>query len=1073
MEQDLMEKLNKEQFEAVRHNGGPLLIVAGAGTGKTTVITQKIAYIINQGLAGAEEILALTFTEKAAGEMEERVDRLFPLGYTDLWISTFHSFAERILKNHGLDIGLPDDFKLLNEFEQWALIRKNLDKFNLDYYQPAGNPTKFIKYLIKHFSRLKDEDIAPADYLQYGEELKGNLDGTMSGGKGKFSLLTKEGTKGRSRGTIQSHPKTPPNPPLRKGRENNEDDDGIALTKEIAIQEVARINEVANAYHIYQNLLLEAGALDFGDLINYCLKLFRARPMILEKYRGQFKYILVDEFQDTNWAQYELIKMLLGPKKNLIVCADDDQSIYRFRGASMSNVLEFIKDFPDAKKVTLVKNYRSQQNILDLSYNFIQLNNPNRLEYQLNKQRSAGKKKPSLVKLNKRLIAQTNGRGEVEAIKGEDLYDEIKLVIKKIIELEKRDEEATWNDFAILIRANDAAKEFSAYLELAGVPYQFLAFRGLYAKPIIMDIIAYLKLLDDYHESRAMFRVLNIPVFNFSYQELVNFNYWANKKNWSLYEVFKSAANFIQSKKILDKINAVLNLIAKHSIMARERIASEIIIAFLEDSGYLKYLTKADEAKTKEPIAYLNQFMKRAQAFQKGSDDKSVKAFLNELAMEIDSGDEGSIAPDGEAGPEAVKIMTVHGGKGLEFKYVFIVNMVDKRFPTIPRQEMIKIPDALIKEILPAGDIHLEEERRLFYVAMTRAKEGLYFSWSPDYGGARKKKPSRFLEEIGLVSKKNLIGDESEKIFNSSRHRDPASRRQFSIFKQFPISNRQTNHKLEILNPKSEIRNFSMPTYFSYTQLAAFSHCPYQYRFAHILRVPARGKAVFSFGQTMHATMQKVFELLREKTGFDQGDLFAAKTPNRNEAEKINITLAEIIKIYEKSWIDDWFASKKQKEEYKTKGKVILKEFFIKYKDNWPRTLYIEKGFKMKIKSQSKLYMVRGKIDRIDESDGALRIIDYKTGLPKQKLTIENKEQLLIYQMAAADLFKQPISSVVFYYLENNSEEEFLGTADELDKIKNKVINTIEEIAKGEFPPRPSNLCAFCDFFDICEFRKT
>ena len=347
---NLLENLNKEQLAAVMHKDGPLLIVAGAGTGKTTVITQRIAYLIEQGKAKADEVLALTFTEKAAGEMEERVDRLLPIGYLDLWISTFHSFGERIIKEHGIEAGLPSGFKLLNEFEQWALINKNLDKFDLDYYRPMGNPTKFIHALVKHFSRAKDEDISPAEYLEYAGELKENLDSMLSGG-------------GKKQNPNVKIPR--PRQAKRGGQMSNAIGHDGEIDKEIAEQEVRRINEVANAYHIYQQLLLDNNALDFGDLINYCLKLFRQRPAILEKYRKQFKFILLDEFQDTNWAQYELIKLLSAPKNNLVVVGDDDQSIYKFRGASVSNILQFKKDYESAKEIALVKNYRNKQKTFD------------------------------------------------------------------------------------------------------------------------------------------------------------------------------------------------------------------------------------------------------------------------------------------------------------------------------------------------------------------------------------------------------------------------------------------------------------------------------------------------------------------------------------------------------------------------------------------------------------------------------------------------------------------------------------------------------------------------------------
>jgi len=284
-------RLNKEQKQAVTHQDGPLLIVAGAGTGKTTVITERIAWLIEEELAKPEEILALTFTDKAAGEMEERVDKALPYGYTDLWVMTFHAFSERILHTHALDIGVPNDFRLLTQTEQWLLVRANLEKFNLDYYRPLGNPTKFIHALVKHFSRCKDEEIWPEDYLKYTENLRVNLDGMEASG-------------GKAKGKRQK---------AKDAKEGTEKDNGQKEERKDE-SEIKRLEEVANAYHIYQQLLLDNNTLDFGDLINYTLKLFRTRLKILKKYQEQFKYILVDEFQDTNFSQYELVKLLAGEK---------------------------------------------------------------------------------------------------------------------------------------------------------------------------------------------------------------------------------------------------------------------------------------------------------------------------------------------------------------------------------------------------------------------------------------------------------------------------------------------------------------------------------------------------------------------------------------------------------------------------------------------------------------------------------------------------------------------------------------------------------------------------------------
>lgn len=1026
---NLLEGLNKEQLSAVMHKEGPVLIVAGAGTGKTTVISQRIAYLIEQGVAESTEILALTFTEKAAGEMEERVDQLLPLGYLDLWISTFHSFGERILRAHGIDMGLPGDFKLLNEFEQYSLVKKNLDKFDLDYYKPMGNPTKFINALLKHFSRAKDEDITPAEYLAYAEELKANMDGMLGGRMTKKKMAD-----------------------ISKVLNISTESEGEV--KELATQEVMRINEVANAYHTYSQLLLDESALDFGDLINYSLKLFRERKSVLEKYRKQFKFIMLDEFQDTNLAQYELIKLLAHPKNNLVVVGDDDQSIYKFRGASVSNILQFQKDFPKSKQIFLNNNYRNRQEILDLSYEFIKLNDPNRLEWQLAEQESkrAGKQENKKI-LNKKLKAQIKGKATIEVLAGENLEEEIKLVVKKIADLKLEDKEVLWNDFAILVRANDGAKEFCNALDMAGLPYQFLSSRGLYGKEVVLDVIAYLKLLDNYHESSAVFRILNLPIFDFTYQEIVNFNYFARKKAWSLFEVLKSFPNV--NAQLKAKIDRVLKLINEHTKIARWSNVSELIIAFVNESGYLKHLMAEDSAKANESIGYLNQFLKRAKSFEANTDDMRVKEFLHELNLEIEAGEQGSLPFDPDSGPETIKVMTVHASKGLEFKYVFLVNMVDQRFPTIERKDPIQIPDDLVKEVVPEGDIHIEEERRLFYVAATRAKEHLYLTWAPDYGGTRKKKPSRFLLEAGLVENIEAEKKENKKEKESKRKK---------LERDLSLSKKITQKK------KQEI---VIPSYFSHTQLTAFKNCPYQYYFAHIIKVPTRGKFVFSFGQAMHLTLQKLFELVREKRGLGQGDLFGETVTDDTQ---VNISLDEVLDLYESCWVDDWYDSKGEKEKYRKKGKEIMEEFFNKYKDNWPQVESLEQGVNLKIGG----YRIFGKIDRIDNcEDGGIQIVDYKTGRPKKQdaISLEDKEQLLIYQMAIEQAITKKVSNLQFYYLDNNTEINFLGKKKDIEKMEEKIIdriNGIKEAAEtGCFPAKPGPLCKYCDFNSICEFRKS
>ncbi|MFA6228133.1 MAG: UvrD-helicase domain-containing protein [Patescibacteria group bacterium] len=999
---ELLKNLNEAQKQAVTHRDGPLLIIAGAGTGKTTVITSKIAWLVTEQGILPEQILALTFTEKAAAEMEERVDQLLPLGYNDLWISTFHAFCERILKEYGLEIGLPADFRLLTQTEQWLLVRQNLDRFNLKHYRPLGNPTKFIHDLLKLFSRAKDEEISADAYLEYAENLKLNSDSADF-----LKSIIKE-----------------------------EDQENLSPTEiaELKTEEIAKQLEIADAYHTYQQLLLENNALDFGDLINYTLKLFKTRKAVLYKYRSQFKYILVDEFQDTNWAQYELVKLLAEPKNNLTVVGDDDQSIYKFRGASVSNILQFKDDFPGAKEILLTDNYRSCQNILDLSYNFIQRNNPDRLEAKL----SQGQKK-----LSKKLAAHLNCAGEISHLHGQTIADEVKAVTDKIIELYNADKETNWSDFAILVRANASADDFCYVLESADIPYMFMASRGLYGKKIILDIMNWFKVLDDYRENIAMFRILSLPAWQIGLTDFGTLNYQAGKRAWSLFEAAKQNSllpglSAEGRKKMLKIAGLIETQTARAQAGARP---TELCQDFLEATGYLKRLTAKDNLENRQELNYLNQFYRKMQMFEKDNLDHSLNNFRALMELEAEAGEEGALAPNLEdLSPDSVRIMTVHSAKGLEFKYVFIANLVDRKFPSGNKSDRLELPTALTKEILPEGDAHLQEERRLFYVAMTRAKQGLYLSSAEDYGGARAKKLSRFLSELSedgfaLAATALAIPDSDLLTATKAKNTDET----------LPTGSKPL-----------------LPT-ISFTQLKSFQSCPYQYRFAHILRLPIKGKPVFSFGKTMHSTMQKFFILARAKAEAKQKNLFG------ETGDSLEISWEEVKELYEMSFVDEWYPDALTKRKYRDHGLDCLKKFFDRWRQAPAVALELEKGFTVKLAPE---VSVRGAIDRIDEVNGGLRLIDYKTGSPKKKLEADDKDQLLIYQLAAEQILRQPVKELAYYYFDNDSELSFLGTPKELEKMKEKIIDTVTKIKRGKFPPQPSeNTCKWCDYNGICDFR--
>ncbi len=972
----LLENLNKEQTEAVKHEQGPLLIVAGAGTGKTTVITRRIAYLIEQGLAKPDEVLALTFTDKAAGEMQDRLAQLLPLGYYDMWISTFHSFCQRILEQHGLDIGLPGDFKLLNETAAWVLIHDNLEKFDLEYYRPLGNPKKFISALLKHFSRCKDELITPDDYLRYAEELKLSLDTA----EGVVAALARPKPKdGRPR----------PTP-----------------TSDIDPTEINRIEEIAKAFHVYEKLLLDGNYLDFANLINYTLKLFEKRPQILKRYQKHFKFVLVDEFQDTNFAQYQLVKMLAGDDQNLVVVGDDDQSIYKFRGASVSNILKFKEDFPKFKQITLVENYRSDQKILDLAYNFIQANNPDRLETKL-----------GIDKKLKSNFGKEQTGGKIEVLEGKDLNEEMNLIGKKIVELKnapppfaKASGGTSWNDFAILLRRNLAARDLLPVLAKYNIPHTFLAHSGLYNKPFISKIIAYLQVLNNFHDSYALYRVLSFDEFKIPPKDLAMLLATAQRKTFSLYEMLSAGKTLTvldsAAQKTIYKLTDLLNT---HAKLAQEKSANEIFVQVVNDLNLQKTLEE-ENLQNAENRELLEQFYKKIEAFVAENTDKGLHKFLHQLDLEIEAGDEGQIKFDPNLGPESLKVLTVHSAKGLEFGYVFIPNMVDLRFPTRSRGDLIEIPLALIKDILPEGDFHLQEERRLFYVAVTRAKSQLYLSWAKDYGGEKTKKPSVFLQETKLVSAQSAITSTGKVFFA------PAN--------------------------KSEIVYKTLPETFSFSALKTFENCPLQYKYQYYLKLPTAGSPYFSFGQTIHKVFELYLKEYRSRRNQSQQDLFAKTS---SQAELGDFKLLE--ELYEKNWIDEWYENKKQKADYRKKGRELLKTFYQTLKASPCNPKFLEKSFYLPLGS----YKFTGKIDRADSTaNKTLEIIDYKTS---EKIPSKNDkndlDQLHVYQWAAQEFLGEKVSKLSYWYLQNNKflPEEVAGK-NEIQALKTRLLESIESIAE-------------------------
>ncbi len=954
-----LEELNKEQLEAVTHASGPLIIIAGAGTGKTTVMTRRIGWVIEEGGVQPDEILALTFTEKAATEMEERVDRLLPYGHVDLWIHTFHAFCERVLRSSGTSIGIDPKFNLLNEVDAWLLIRDHLDEFELDYYRPLGNPTKFIRALMSHFSRLKDEGIDPKDYNEFVDSYEGDE------------------------------------------------------------EEVARLREVANAYETYERLLHDQSALDFGGLILYTIKLFEKRPHILREYQDQFKHILVDEFQDTNRAQYKLIKLLTTEGSSLAVVGDDDQAIYKFRGASIENILQFESDFPGVKRVILTKNYRSAQGILDSAHKFIQANNPRRLEV-------SGKDK-----LSKRLESQMKIDGEVHHIHEHRMIDEVKAVVEKILELKNTDETLEWSDFAILVRANDHATPFLQGLDAAKIPFSFHAMKGLYRKPIVLDAISLQHLVDQPHDSASLYRWFSHPSLGISPLDLSRITKEANSHGRSIFDVINNPPEGV-SNETLSTIEEFLSFLNGAQEYAQRRNALEVLAYLLKKSGLYGEVLQQEDAEQYENAQWLQRYYERVRRYIQTDDSATNHTFLEAFAAERTAGEMGDVGVDMQSGPDEVRVMTIHASKGLEFRYVVIANMVDRRFPSSRRAEPIPIPDGLCGDDNTDKRItHLEEERRLMYVALTRAKDGVFLTSAEDYGGVRAKKPSVFLDELGFGKRDVQVSESQEADFSVA----------------------------DVDHLTSYGAELPVPSTFSFTQLVAFDHCPLQYKFAHVLKIPVPGNWALSFGKSMHNTLQEYFELWiarRENDSAENGG-----TPLVSEEE--------LLAQYDSNWLDGWYSSKEQHDEYRENGREQLKQIHSSLSSNPPNPVFLERGFTVKIDD----IVSRGRVDRIDQIEGGVEIIDYKTGKPKtlKSLSASDKMQLLLYQLVAKDVFNLEPKKLTFHYLTDDSKVSFLGSEKDLDSLRDTIRKRISQIRGRQFDPTPGFSCGFCDYKDICPFK--
>ena len=696
----LLHGLNPDQLRAVTHEDGPLLVVAGAGTGKTQVITRRIAWLIGTRRARPSEILALTFTDKAAEEMATRVDQLVPYGYTDSAISTFHAFGDGLIREYALELGLPTDLRVLSRAEVVIFMREHLFDFELDRYRPLGDPTRFLAALATLFSRCKDEDVSPADYLAHAARVA-------------VEAAAVADAAGRPAAT-----------------------DADVRSADAAAEEAARQAELARAYDTYQTLMAANGCIDFGDQVALALRLVRTSPAARAEIAARFRYILVDEFQDTNRAQSELVAALAAGHGNITVVGDDDQAIYAFRGAAVDNILGFRDRYAGARTVVLRRNYRSLAPILDASHRLIRFNDPDRLEVRAGVSKRLRPHRVSDSPRPVRLEAFATGSEEADWLAAE---------ISRRVEAG-----AAPRDHAVLVRANAQADPILRALNMAGIPWRFSGASGLYARPEVRLLLAFLRVIADLESSVDLYALAASEVYGLGGEDLTAVINMARRRNRSVWAILQELDAQPGILRVAPATRATVHrLVAdlrRYASAAHERPAGEVLYRFLRESGMLARLVGTDSIAAEEALQNIARFFEiiRAQSALL-ADDRAVFV-ARHLATLIEAGDDPATAElDSEV--DAVAVLTVHKAKGLEFPVVFLPGLVAGRFPSNGRGDPLPLPAGLGRGVPATPQSALAEERRLFYVAMTRARDELILSHAADYGGARARRVSPFVLE--------------------------------------------------------------------------------------------------------------------------------------------------------------------------------------------------------------------------------------------------------------------------------------------------------------------------------------
>jgi superfamily I DNA/RNA helicase/RecB family exonuclease len=1042
-----LDGLTAAQREAVTHPSGPLLVLGGAGTGKTRVLARRFAWLVDEGRATPDGVLALVFSPAAAAEMRERVEDLIGAAGEDLWVDTFHSFATRLLQDEALEAGLDPFFSPVTPADRLALMLDRIEDLTLRRHEIRGNPAPLLASFIARIDRLKDEMVSAAEY---GRWARTAAEACCDGGDAERASAERE-------------------------------------------------LEFAQVYADHDRLLAESGSLDFGDLVVHAFRLLHEKPHVRARVAARLGHVLVDEYQEVNFAQGALLRLLVQEHRNVVVAGDDDQAIHRFRAASRKNLADFEREFEDSKVVRLEQSQRSGKQILEAAEAVV-AGGGERIEKRLRGGRGG----------HVSFWRCRSERAQAQAIAAE---------CERLVSQEGVPPE----EICVLVRSvRDEGQTIAAALEERAVPFRLTGAAAYFQRTEVRDVLAWLRLLADPADSGAVVRALSRPPIELRSVDIARLTQHARRRRLDMVAGVIAACDGPQlSPEGRDRAQAFLRLYRSASAAFSEMRPDAFVHRLIERIGLRRQQVFAAQADTVERLVNIAKLSELATAYMRRQPDAIPRDFVRYVAAMAEAGlREEEAAP--EDLPPAVQVMSMRSAKGREFDYALVGGLNANRMPGMRRGSGDGIPRELLKEELPDDGraAYDDEMRRLLHVAMTRARKGLVLAW-PE--GGERSRPSPFYEEArsalrageelreeelfgpaeGLHSTFRLLRDElldsvssvggrlSEMRLDTYLDISQSVVRYLELLKVAALIEREREGQslaqalpevnellLQEVTPEqrelfltsalddyladterderrraeaiSRGSDQSLETFIprrgdglmlSASDIETYRLCPLKYKFARVFRIPQEPTINQRFGIVVHQVLER----------FHQGG---------------GGSLEDLMHLFEASWRRSGFGDSNDELQFRDKAIAALRRYWELDLSRDSEPVWFERSFAFKLGP----HLLRGRVDRVDRHpDGRYELIDYKTGKPKTARDLSEDIQLSLYQMGARESWDLTTAAQSYYYVLDNEKVPVEHSEEELERVRGTVGTIAEGILKQDFEPTPSpDICAFCDYRIIC-----